>query len=263
MSFVPRSGEEVARAVTRLVDGSLRERERLALETWAAKYPGVTRDVAAQRRVARALRFGGPPPPESLTASLKDRGSRRRRFPVAGMSRLRAPRRTRAAAAFAATALAAASLSISLGRDANHRGPSIALAAQLAFSRATEPGPASQSPTLLDVTYGGITLPNYARRFGAVATGQRVDRLGGRAALTVFYHLRDGARLSYTIYSGHPVPLSRTTSEVVFRGVHLHVISGPSQLAVVTLVRHGHTCVLAARANAGTLIALAEAPLQT
>lgn len=261
MTFIPRSSEEVARAVTRLVDGALGERERLTLEAWAAKRPDVTREVAAQRRVARALGAGGPSPPASLAAFVGARVPRQR---SSHMTRVRTTRRTRtAAAAFAAAALVVAVLAISPGRDATHRGPSIALAAKLAFSPATEPAPASRSPTLLDVTYGGITLPNYAPRFGAAATGQRVDRLGGRAALTVFYRLRYGARLSYTIYSGRPVPLPRTTNEVVFRGVHLHVVSAPSHLAVVTLVRHGHTCVLAARASAGALIALAEAPLQT
>jgi hypothetical protein len=263
MTFIPRSSEEMARAVTRLVDGSLREHERLTLEAWAAKHPDVNREVAAQRSVALALRAGGPRPPASLTTSLEARVPRRRGSPMGGMTRIRTTRRTRAAAAFAASAVAAAVLAISLGRDANHRGPSIALAAKLAFSPATASAPASESPTLLDVTYGGITFPNYARRFGAVATGQRVDHLGGRAALTVFYRLSSGARLSYTIYSGHPVPLSRTTREVVFRGVQIHLVSAPLHLAVVTLVRHGHTCVLAARASAGALIALAEAPLQT
>jgi hypothetical protein len=263
MTFTPRSSEEAARAVTRLVDGALRERERLALEVWAAEHPDATREVAAQRRVAVSLRAGGPSAPASLIAAVGARGTRRRRAPMAGVTRLRTTRGTLGAAAgFAAGLLAAVILVISAGRGTDQRGPTIALAAKLALSPATEPAPKSTSPTLLDVTYGGITLPNYAPRFGAVATGQRADRLGGRAALTVFYRLRDGARLSYTIYSGRPVPLPRTTSDIVFRGVQLHVVSAPSHIAVVTLVRHGHTCVLAARSSAGVLIALAEAPLQ-
>ena len=263
MTFTPRSCEEVARAVTRLVDNSLGERERPGLRAWAAKHPEVAREVAAQRSVALALRAGGPPAPKSLLAALEARVPSRQRSLTRRLTRARTAIRTPAAGAFAAAALVAAIVAISFGGNTTHTGPSIALAAKLAFLPAMEPAPASTSPTLLDVTYGGITFPNYGPRFGAVPTGQRVDRLGGRAALTVFYRLRDGTRLSYTIYSGRPVPLPSTTSKVVFQGVHLHVVSATSHLAVVALVRHGHTCVLAARATAGALIALAEAPLQT
>jgi hypothetical protein len=263
MTSTPRSREEAARAVTRLVDDSLGERERPGLEAWAARHPEVAREVAAQRSVALAVRAGGPAAPESLIAALEARVSSRRRSLIPGVTRVRTANRTTAAAALAAAALVAGIVAISLGGNTTHSGPSIALAAKLASSPATEPAPASKSPRLLGVTYGGITLPNYGPRFGAVATGQRADRLGGRNALTVFYRLRDGARLSYTIYSGRPVPLPPTKSEVLFKGVHLRVVSASSHLAIVTLVRRGHTCVLAARASAGALIALAEAPLQT
>jgi hypothetical protein len=262
MTFTPRSSEEVERTVTRLVDGSLGGHERSALRAWAADHPDVTREVATQRSVARALRAGGPPAPESLIAAVEARLSSGRRSWKPGAVRARITKGT-TAAALAAVALAAATVATSLGGNATRAGPSIALAAKLAFAPATEPAPASTSAALLDVTYCGITFPNYALRFGAAPTGQRVDRLGGRDAVTVFYRLRGGTRLSYTIYSGRAVPLPRTASEIVFHGVHLHVISASSNLTVVTLVRRGHTCVLAARASAAALIALAEAPLQT
>lgn len=263
MTFTPRSSEEVERAVTRLVDDSLGERERSALKAWAANRHDVTREVATQRSVALALRAGGPPAPDSLIAAVEARLPSGRRSRKPGAARARIANGTTAATALAAVALAAAIVATSLGGNATHAGPSIALAAKLAFAPATEPAPASTSASLLAVTYGGITFPNYALRFGAAPTGQRVDRLGGRGALTVFYRLRGGPRLSYTIYSGRPVPLPRTASEIVFHGVHLHVVSAPEHLTVVTLVRRGHTCVLAARASAAALIALAEAPLRT
>jgi hypothetical protein len=263
MTFTPRSSEEMERAVTRLVDDSLGERERPALEAWAASHPEVTRQVATQRSVALALLAGGPTAPESLITAVEARLPSGRRSRKPGAARARIIKGTTAATALVAVALATATVAISVAGHMTHAGPSIALAAKLAFAPATEPAPASTSATLLDVTYGGITFPNYALRFGATPTGQRVDRLGGRGALTVFYHLRGGPRLSYTIYSGRPVPLPRTVSEILFHGVHLHVISAAEHLAVVTLVRHGHTCVLAARASAAALIALAEAPLQT
>jgi hypothetical protein len=94
------------------------------------------------------------------------------------------------------------------------------------------------------------------------ADGARLDRIGGRPALTVFYRLRDGARLSYTVFSGSPVSRPTAAKAVVFEGVPLHSFSTPSGLQVVTLVRFGRTCVLAARTSRDTLLALAAAPVR-
>jgi hypothetical protein len=139
--------------------------------------------------------------------------------------------------------------------------PSVGAAAQLAFSPSKTPPPTARTPELLDVSYAGITYPNYARQFGAVPTGQRIDRIGGRPALTVFYRLRDGTRLSYTVFSGNPVPLPAAARSVTFRGVPLRTFSTASGLSVVTLVRNGRTCVLAARTPRDVVLGLAAAPV--
>jgi hypothetical protein len=139
--------------------------------------------------------------------------------------------------------------------------PSVGAAAQLAFSPSKTPPPTARTPKLLDVSYAGITYPNYARQFGAVPTGQRIDRIGGRPALTVFYRLRDGTRLSYTVFSGKPVPLPAAARSVTFRGVPLRTFSTASGLSVVTLVRNGRTCVLAARTPRDVVLGLAAAPV--
>jgi hypothetical protein len=150
-------------------------------------------------------------------------------------------------------------LAIGLGGGSS---PSIGGAAALAFAPATQPAPAAQSATLLDVSYGGVTYPNYASQFGAVPTGQRTDRIGGRPALTVFYRLSNGRRLSYTVFSGKPVALPSAAREVMFDGVPLRVFNTRSGLAVVTLVRFGRTCVLAAPTTQDAVLALAAAPIR-
>jgi hypothetical protein len=256
------AGDKAGRDVTRLVDDKIDARERPAIEAWLADHPEVRREVMLQRSAARGLRFGGPQAPESLIVAIERCMSHRRRWQTLG----RTPPRTRqisAVAALATVALVAGVLAISLAQPGAHRAPTVGLAAKLVFAPATDPAPAARSSRLLDVAYSGITFPNYAGQFDVVSTGRRIDRLAGRPALTVFYRLRDGARLSYTVYSGAPVALREARKTVVFRGVALRVAAVDSRLSVVTLVRHGHTCVLAAPAAAGVLLALAEAPLQS
>jgi hypothetical protein len=163
-------------------------------------------------------------------------------------------------AAIPAVALAAVALALVIGLRSGP-GPTITGAARLAYAPAISPPPRAQSATLLDVSYGGVTYPNYERQFDAIPTGQRIDRLGGRAALTVFYRLADGARLSYTVFSGEPVPLPRAARSVVYDGVSLRVFPA-AKLAVVTLVRFGRTCVLAAPTTPDLVLALAAAPIR-
>ena len=91
---------------------------------------------------------------------------------------------------------------------------------------------------------------------------QRTDRIGGRPALTVFYRLRDGTRLSYTVFSGRPVPRPAFARSVVYQGVPLHVFRTRNGLSVVTLVRFGRTCVLAARTPPSVVLGLAAAPVR-
>jgi hypothetical protein len=125
---------------------------------------------------------------------------------------------------------------------------------------ATGPAPSATSRTYLDASYGGVTFPNYAR-LGAVPTGQLVGRIGGRPALTVFYRLPNGARLSYTVFSGRPVGLPSSARLVRYEGVPLRTYRTSDGLSVVTLVRNGRTCVLAARTPQTVVLALAAEPV--
>jgi hypothetical protein len=259
MASTPKSNEALAQAITRLVDDSLSHVERPVIEAWVAATPEVAIEVALQRRVARDLRTGGPPVPQPLIAAVDARaGAVGRSHPRHVLPRPARRSRT-VVAAVASVTLAAVVVGVTLGVSTRHPVPSIALASRLVFAPATEPAPPAHNPKLLGVSYVGITFPNYARQFGAVPTGRRADRLAGRPALTVFYRLRGGARLSYTVYSGDPVPAPRSTRSVVFGGVPLHLVTTEG-LAVVTLVRHGHTCVLAGLVRPDVVLALAAAP---
>ncbi len=256
--FEPKSEEEAARAITGLADGEVSEAERPAVEAWAAQRPDVELQVANDRRVARALRETGPDASPALIATIEARSER------ASAPRERSLRPRPALAALAVTIAALALVvGITLGGGSSPNSPAgVAAAAKLAFSPATEPAPVAKTATLLDVSYAGITYPNYGPAFGVTADGARLDRIGGRPALTVFYSLRDGGRLSYTVFSGSPVPRPTAAKAVVFEGVPLHSFSTPSGLQVVTLVRFGRTCVLAARTSRDTLLTLAAAPVR-
>jgi hypothetical protein len=258
MAFTPRSDEQREQAITRLVDDSLSARERDDVEQWAAGQPDVSRQVSLQRQVADALRSSGPPVPPGLVdhVTARVRAERPTARPRVGVM---SGWRPIAAAAFAA--VAAIVVVVAITTSGGGGSPSIEAAARLANAPATQSAPAARTSTLLDVSYGGVTYPNYRGQFAAVPTGQRIDSIGGRPALTVFYRLHNGARLSYTVFSGKPVPLPAGVQTVVFDGVPLHVFSTSPGLSVVTLVRFGRTCVLAAPVSHQAVLALAAAPV--
>jgi hypothetical protein len=256
----PSLEEQEAQGVTRLVDETPESADP-ALSELAAR-PEIQRQVAAQRRVTHELRTGGPAAPDRLVNSVEAKvraayGPR----PAASGSRRRASSRLwqPAVAGIAVAAVCAAIIVVVVGNGGS-RGPSIPAAAGLAFAPSKGPAPAAQSPQHLDVSYAGITYPNYAK-FSVPPTGTRLDRIGGRPALTVFYRLADGTRLSYTVFSGKPVPLPANARSVVYEGVPLREFSTSSGLSVVTLVRYGRTCVLAAHTQPDVVLSLAAAPV--
>jgi len=165
-----------------------------------------------------------------------------------------------AAAAGLAVLIAAIVIVAVSNTGGGSKGPTIPAAAQLAFASSTGPAPAAKSATLLDVSYGGVTFPNY-KKLAVPPTGQRTDQIGGRPALTVYYRLPDGTPLSYTVFSGKAVPLPKNTRSVRFEGVPLKTFTTPDGLSVVTLVRYGRTCVLAAKTKPNVVLGLAAAPV--
>ena len=252
MPSKPTSEEQEAQAITRLVDDPRLE----------ADHPDVRRQVESQRRVSQALRTGGPSPSPELVRAIETRVQERYGAPAKGygVSDSAARRSWRPAIAVAGLAAVCAAIAIAVLASGGGGGPSIPAAAKLAFAPATGPAPAARSAQYLDASYGGVTYPNYAK-FSVPATGTRTDHIGGRPALTVFYRLPDGTPLSYTVFSGTAVPLPRGTRVVRFEGVPLRLFSTSSGLSVVTLVRYGRTCVLAARTKPDVVLSLAAAPV--
>jgi anti-sigma factor RsiW len=274
MQFNPATEDEAAQAITRLVDGTLSESERDAVESWAASSPDVARQVALQRQVVRELAGDGPAPPDRLVAAIEDRyRARGRDFAPTAPARSRRSgerrspgtlRRTGSrpwlAPAGALGALAVVALALVIAVGGSGTAPSIDAAAGLAFVPATSGAPHVSSSKYLDVSYGGVTFPNYAK-LGTVATGQLTNRIGGRPALTVYYRLPNGTRVSYTVFSGKPVPRPGAAKLVRYEGVPLHVYRMRNGLSVVTLVRHGRTCVLAAKTPEDVVLGLAAEPV--
>jgi len=262
MPSKPTPEEDEAIAITRLVDDPSAGVEPEGAGAWTDR-PEIRRQVESQRRVSQALGTGGPAVPDRLVRTVqgkvRDRYGADADAPRRGM--LASGSSWRPAVAVTAVAALCAAVVIGIvGLSGGSSGPSIPAAAGLAFAPSTGPAPAARNAKLLDVSYGGVTYPNYAK-FSVPPTGKRTDRIGGRPALTVFYRLPNGTRLSYTVFSGKAVPLPADARVVTFEGVPLREFSTSSGLSVVTLVRYGRTCVLAARVKPDVVLGLAAAPV--
>jgi hypothetical protein len=263
MRFRHSPDEDEAAAITRLVDAPATEPETETVGPWADR-PEIRRQIAAERHVAQELRGGGPVVPDRLVRAVEAKrreaygshaGPGRRPWlssSVAGWRPLPI------VAGLAAACLALVVVVVATGGSST--GPSIPAAAALVSSPSTGPAPAARSAKYLDVSYHGVTYPNYAK-FTVPPSGTRTDHIGGRSALTVFYRLPSGQRLSYTVFAGRAVPLPSNARRVVYEGVPLHEFNTPSGLSVVTLVRHGRTCVLAAHVKPDVVLSLAAAPV--
>jgi hypothetical protein len=263
MRFKQSPADREAQEITRLVDQTPVDSERPQGDA-SADRPEIRRQVASHRRVADALRDGGPSAPDRLLTAVEARvreayGPGAERSGRSGRATGPAWRPAVAVTALAAVCAVVVIAAVGVGGGGGG-GPTIPAAAALASAPSTGPAPAARSPRLLDVSYGGVTYPNYAK-FAIPPSGRRTDRIGGRPALTVFYRLPDGTPLSYTVFSGKAIPLPQSARAVVFHGVPLHVFTTSSGLSVVTLVRFGRTCVLAAKVTPDTVLALAAAPV--
>jgi hypothetical protein len=137
--------------------------------------------------------------------------------------------------------------------------PSTAAAAKLVLRHPTGQVPAVASADYLAVSYGGVKFPNYTS-MNAVATGQLSKAIDGRPAMTVFYRLRGGKRLSYTVFSVKQTRSPRRARVEYFDGVGLDTYDMQG-LTVVTAVRDGRMTVTASSAPRSTVLALAAAPI--
>jgi hypothetical protein len=262
MRFRQSPEEQEAQAITRLVDEPASGAPPAQDGDWADR-PEIRHQVAAERRIADELRTGGPAVPDHLvrTIDAKVREAYGSAAPRPRRNLLGSGPAWRPAVALGGVAaVCAAIVVVAIGLSGGSSGPSIPAAAALAFERSTSPAPGVKNAQYIDAAYGGVTFPNYGK-FKVPPTGVRTDRIGGRPALTVYYRLPDGTPLSYTVFSGKAVPLPSGVKNVVFEGVPLREFNTASGLSVVTLVRYGRTCVLAAKTKPNNVLALAAAPV--
>ena len=222
------------RDLTALADGSLSASRRPRVERAVGASPELQADLAAQRRALAALASAAEErAPSALRARLElARDPRPRRV---------LPRRGLTAIPLAAAA-AAAVIVLTVGGGPG--APTVASAATLAFRAPVQPAGSevAHTETLSWPTAGGLSFPDWVREYGFSAVGARTDRLGDRVATTVFYK-RDGARIGYTIVSGHALAAGTSARSTTWHGTHLLSFTKDGR-AVVTWLRGGHTCVL-------------------
>ena len=235
--------------VIALADGSLPEPRRAEAERIVAGSPMLTAQLAVQRRAVERLRAVDVAAPARLRARIEVERRRRRSplpaWPFAGR-RARSPRRLGTALAGAVAAgLALATLVTILVLPSDGGGaPTVAEAAALA-----QRGPSTAAPAraraernLLAASTDGVAFPNLRAAFDWSASGMRADRLGDRAARTVFY-ARQGRRVAYTIVSGAPLEIPERARLIRLEGTRFRVMrQGRAVIAIWT--RQRHTCLL-------------------
>lgn len=149
-----------------------------------------------------------------------------------------------AAAAGATAALTAVAIALDSGTE-RPGAPSQASVQAAARFNPTDPAPAAigGTPPVVDAKVGAQDFPDWTKKFGWKATGQRRDELSGRTVTTVFYRNSKGARLGYAIVDGaplgEPAPGRRLT-----RDGKAYNVARTDRQTTVTWIQGGHTCVI-------------------
>jgi hypothetical protein len=230
-----------------LADGSLDPARREQVEAQIRGSAELLEIYEAERRVVEVLhQTRAERAPERL----------RQRIEAARPSR---PVRARRRATYfggLAGALAAVVLALVLLLPSGTPGaPSISQAAALAGLGpvAAAPVPDPGSPGVkLGAQVGDVYFPNWTKRFGWNATGQRTDEIGGRVTTTVFYKSWQGQRIAYTIV-GAPALTTPTAQVTKLHGTVLRTLELNGRV-VVTWRRSGHTCVLSGRGVSAAIL---------
>ena len=237
----PRDELEQHAELAALADGSLGERRRAELEDEVAASPELQALLAEQQKAVDLFRATKLPVPAALREDLARRGARVTPKPKRGfrLPALGWPRGLAGGAAVAA--LVAVVVFVVSGTSA----PSVASAAQLGQRPPSQPAPTAQAaqPKLLDADVSGVPFPNWAGKFGWKPVGKRVDKVGGRQAVTVFYE-KGGKRLAYTIVSGNRLKPPAGGAPAVREGTGLLAYGDIAGRPAVVWTRGGHTCIL-------------------
>ncbi len=145
-----------------------------------------------------------------------------------------------------ATGLAVLALALVLLLPGGTPGaPSLSQAAAIGALGPTSPAPAAdrEDPAhKLDRSVEKVYFPNWSTVHWR-AVGQRLDRIDGRIARTVFYRWR-GRTIAYTILAAPALKTPPATVQVL-GGVTFKTLVQAGRV-VVTWQRAGHTCILSA-----------------
>lgn len=156
--------------------------------------------------------------------------------------------------------VAAATVAVVLATGGGSAGLSVAQAANLAIRGPAAPAPAVDSahPGLLKRSVGGVKYPSWQDVFPWKASGARVDKVGDRRAVTVFYDNPAGDRIGYTIVDGKA--LGEPSGPSLQQGSEHYVVLRRGDRTIVTWRRGGHTCILSgpSKVPSGKLLALAS-----
>jgi hypothetical protein len=236
--------------ISALADGTLEPRRAAELRELIDASPELAARYQRERRAVVALQsLSADRAPASLRLAIEARRQehprrRRARLPLAaGFARVRGLYGGALAAGAAAAAVVA--LLVLLLPGGAPGAPTVSEAAALALR-----GPALTAPPndplhrgRLRADVQDVYFPDWSWGFGLRAIGQRVDRLGGKLAVTVFYG-HNSSEVAYTILDTPPLrwPGSRMLH---LDGIELQSFTTHGRL-VVTWRRAGHTCVLSA-----------------
>lgn len=234
---MPSRPDEHAEILAKLADGTLDPARREEARAQIQASPELSALYAREQRVAGLLRDARAS--DRAPAGLRARLDAQR--PAAGTLR----RRRLGYAGGLSGALAAVVLALVLLLPGGAPGaPSVSQAAALAARGPAAAGP-SPDPDAPRVQLGrsieNVYFPNWARRFGWRAIGQRSDRIDGRPAVTVYYEWH-GHQIAYTIVAS-PALAQPAASVTRLNGVELRTLRLDGR-QVVTWRRAGHTCVL-------------------
>jgi hypothetical protein len=250
MDFKDEHGQPLSerdlRELAAYADGSLDQSRSAAIARRIEQSPALAELIGGQLRTLEAVQASAVPAPASLRVAID-------------AARAPTPRRARVARAGGLTAAAAAlAAALVIVLPSGGGAPSVAQAVALANGGVAQPPPArlAANSQMLASAVDGVHYP-YWEDFGWRTRGARNDRIGQRAAVTVYYEDRGGRSIAYTIVSGGPLSVPDGAGHQTLAGTRFAVFTaGPR--TVVTWLRQGHSCVVSgAGVPAATMLKLA------